>query len=170
MHHHFRTPFLLSWYHHPSFCYFILFMFLTCEACGSSHKYNSDRGLHQHQLNCQEFLQADNEASIVDDALGKYRRKLQRKKHKAAVNEMGSLTGSGVRDSLSLHSILILLYRMRGRPSHPRRPQTRIWHWKQNMWFPQTYTAPLKTHLTSNPWLRLNQRSIPPVVVFERSG
>jgi hypothetical protein len=73
-------------------------MALACEACGSSHKYNSDRGLYQHQRNCQEFLQADNEASIVDDALGRYRRKLQRKKQKAALNEMGSLTVSGVHD------------------------------------------------------------------------
>jgi hypothetical protein len=73
-------------------------MVFACEACGSSFKYNSDRGLRQHQLNCEEFLQADNEASTVDDALEKYRRKLQRKKHKAALSEV-SLTGSGVRDA-----------------------------------------------------------------------
>jgi hypothetical protein len=74
----------------------LFFMVFSCEACGSSFKYNSDRGLRQHQLNCEEFLQADNEASTVDDALEKYRRKLQRKKHKAALSEV-SLTGSGVR-------------------------------------------------------------------------
>jgi hypothetical protein len=75
----------------------LLFMVFACEACGSSFKYNSDRGLRQHQLNCEEFLQADNEASTVDDALEKYRRKLQRKKHKleAALSEV-SLIGSGV--------------------------------------------------------------------------
>jgi hypothetical protein len=50
----------------------LLFMVFACEACGSSFKYNSDRGLRQHQLNCEEFLQADNEASTVDDALEKY--------------------------------------------------------------------------------------------------
>jgi hypothetical protein len=60
----------------------LFFMAFPCEACGSSFKYNSDRGLRQHQLNCEEYLQADNEASTVDDALEKYRRKLQRKKHK----------------------------------------------------------------------------------------
>jgi hypothetical protein len=83
-------------------------MILACEACGSPHKYNSDRGLRQHQLNCQEFLQADSEASTIDDALEKYRRKLQRKKHKAALNETVPLTGSGVRDSFSFYSILII--------------------------------------------------------------
>ena len=67
-------------------------MVFACEACGSSFKYNSDRGLRQHQLNCEEFLLADNEASTVDDALEKYRRKLQRKLFKAAVLQ----TGSGV--------------------------------------------------------------------------
>jgi hypothetical protein len=70
-------------------------MVFVCEACGSSFKYNSDRGLRQHQLNCEEFLQADNEASTVDDALEKYRRKVQRKKQKAALSEV-SLTVSGV--------------------------------------------------------------------------
>jgi hypothetical protein len=74
----------------------LFFMAFSCEACGSSFKYNSDRGLRQHQLNCEEFLQADNEASTVDDALEKYRSKLQRKKLKAALSEV-SLTGSGVR-------------------------------------------------------------------------
>jgi hypothetical protein len=69
-------------------------MIFACEACGSS--FNSDRGLHQHQFNCEEFLEADNEASTVDDALEKYRRKLQRKKHKAALIEV-PLTASGVR-------------------------------------------------------------------------
>jgi hypothetical protein len=77
------------------YCRCVFFMVFSCEACGSSFKYNSDRGLRQHQLNCEEFLLADNEASTVDDALDKYRRKLQRKKHKA-VSEV-SLTGSGVR-------------------------------------------------------------------------
>ena len=71
-------------------------MVFACEACGSS--FNSDRGLRQHQLNCEEFLQADNEASTVDDALEKYRRKLKRKKRKAALSEV-SLTGSGVREN-----------------------------------------------------------------------
>ena len=72
-------------------------MVFVCEACGNSLKYNSDRGLRQHQLNCEEFLQADNEASTVDDALEKYRRKVQRKKQKAALNlSEVSLTGSGV--------------------------------------------------------------------------
>jgi hypothetical protein len=77
-------------------------MVFACEACESSLKFNSDRGLRQHQLNCQEFLQADNEASTVDDALEKYRRKLQRKKHKAALSEV-SLTGSGVCCSFILY-------------------------------------------------------------------
>jgi len=70
-------------------------MVFVCEACGSSFRYNSDRGLRQHQLNCEDFLQADNEVSTVDDALEKYRRKLQRKKLKAALSEV-SLTGSGI--------------------------------------------------------------------------
>jgi hypothetical protein len=89
-------------------------MVLVCEACGSSHQYNSDRGLRQHQLNCPEFLQADNEASTVDDALGKYRRKLQKRKHKleaASLNETVPLTGSGVRNSFIffiLYSLFIL--------------------------------------------------------------
>jgi hypothetical protein len=73
-------------------------MVYACEACGSSFKYNSDRGLRRHQLNCEEFLLADNEASTVEDALEKYRRKLKRKMHKAALSEV-SLTGSGVRDA-----------------------------------------------------------------------
>ena len=73
-------------------------MAFACEACGSPFKYNSDRGLRQHQLNCEEFFQADNEASTVDDALEKYRRKLQRKKRKAALSK-ASLTGSGVREA-----------------------------------------------------------------------
>ena len=76
----------------------LLSMVFACEACGSSFKYYSDRGLRQHQLNCEEFLQADNEASTVDDALEKYRRKLQRKKRKVALREV-SLTGSGVREA-----------------------------------------------------------------------
>ena len=80
----------------------LFFMVFACEACGSSFKYNSDRGLRQHQLNCEEFLQVDNEASTVDDALEKYRRKLQRKKDKAALSEV-SLTGSGVRDSFNFY-------------------------------------------------------------------
>jgi hypothetical protein len=87
------------------------FMAFACEACGSSFKYNSDRGLRQHQLNCEEFLQADNEASTVDDALEKYRRKLQRKKDKAALSEV-SLTGSGVCYSSFFISILIIHCRM----------------------------------------------------------
>ena len=80
----------------------LFFMVFACEACGGSSKYNSDRGLRQHQLNCVEFLQADNEASTVDDALEKYRRKLERKKHKAALSEV-PLTGSGVCYSFILH-------------------------------------------------------------------
>ena len=67
-------------------------MVFTCEACGSSFKYNSDRGLHQHQINCEEFLLADNEGSTVGEPFGEYRRKLQRKLLKAAVSQ----TGSGV--------------------------------------------------------------------------
>jgi hypothetical protein len=80
----------------------LFIMVFACEACGSSFIYNSDRRLRQHQLNCEKFLQADNEAShgTVDDALGKYRREVQRKKHKAALSEVSeSLTGSGVRDA-----------------------------------------------------------------------
>jgi len=77
-------------------------MVFACESCGSSFKYNSDRGLRQHQLNCEEFLQADNEASTVDDALEKYRRKLQRKKLKAAHSEV-SPTSSGVCNSFILY-------------------------------------------------------------------
>src|SRR5882762_7689632 len=80
----------------------LFFMVFACEACGSSSKYNSDRGLRQHQLNCEDFLQADNEASTVDNALEKYRRKLERKKRKAALGEV-SLTGSGVRYSLNFY-------------------------------------------------------------------
>jgi len=76
----------------------LFIMVFACEACGSSFKYNSDRGLRQHQLNCEEFLQADDVASTVDDALEKYRRKRQRKKHQAAHSEV-SVTGSGVRYS-----------------------------------------------------------------------
>ena len=43
------------------------------------HCLNGDRGLRRHQLKCEEFLQADNEASTLDDALEKYRHKLQSK-------------------------------------------------------------------------------------------
>jgi hypothetical protein len=75
-------------------------MVFACEACGSS--FNSDRGLRRHQLKCEEFLLADNEASTVDDALETYRRKLQRKKHKAAPSEV-SLTGNGVCYSFILY-------------------------------------------------------------------
>jgi uncharacterized protein YdaU (DUF1376 family) len=82
-------------------------MVFACEACESY--FNSDRGLRRHQLKCEESLLADNEASTVDDALGKYRRKLQRKKHKAALTEVSeSLTGRGVRDLFILISILII--------------------------------------------------------------
>ena len=82
-------------------------MVFACEAC--SFEYISDRGLRQHQLNCEEFLQADNEASTVDDALEKYRRKLQRKKHIAALSEVSeSLTASGVRDLFILISIITI--------------------------------------------------------------
>jgi hypothetical protein len=70
-------------------------MVFACEACGSSFNYNSDRGLRRHQLNCEEFLQADNEAGTVDNTLEKYRRKLQRKKQKASLSEV-LLTGSRV--------------------------------------------------------------------------
>ena len=77
-------------------------MVFVCEACGSSFRYNSDHGLRQHQLNCEDFLQADNEASTVDDALEKYRGKLQRKKQKAALSQV-SLTGSGVCYPFVLH-------------------------------------------------------------------
>jgi hypothetical protein len=52
---------------------------------------------------------ADNEASTVDDALEKYRRKLQRKRHIAALSEVSeSLTGSGVRDHFILISIITI--------------------------------------------------------------
>jgi len=51
----------------------------------------------------------DNEASTVDDALEKYRRKLQRKKHIAALSEVSeSLTASGVRDLFILISIITI--------------------------------------------------------------
>jgi hypothetical protein len=94
----------------------LFIMVFACEACGNFFKYNSDRRLRQHQLNCEEFLQADNEAShgTVDDALEIYRRELQRKKHKAALSEVSeSLTGSGVREAFfSLISILIIHCRM----------------------------------------------------------
>jgi hypothetical protein len=84
----------------------LFIMVFACEACGNS--FNSDRGRLRHQSKCEEFLLADNEASTVDDALGKYRRKLQRKKHKAALSEVSSsLTGSVVRDLFILISILI---------------------------------------------------------------
>ena len=62
----------------------LFIMVFGCEACGSSFKYNNDRGLRWHQINCEEFLQADDVASTVDNALEKYRRKRKRKKHKAA--------------------------------------------------------------------------------------
>ena len=82
-------------------------MVFACEACGSS--FNSDRGRLRHQLQCEDFLLADNEASTVDDALEKYRCKLQRKKHKAALSEVSeSLTGGVVRDLFFLISILII--------------------------------------------------------------
>jgi hypothetical protein len=74
----------------------VLFI-MVFDACGSSFKYNSDCGLRRHQLNCQEFHLAENEAShgTVDDAL-------EEKKQKAApsLGEV-SLTGlgSGVRDA-----------------------------------------------------------------------
>ena len=89
----------------------LFIMVFACEACGNS--FNSDRGRLRHQSKCEEFLLADNEASTVDDALEKYRRKLQRKKHKAApslskVSNSESLTGSGVRDFFILISILII--------------------------------------------------------------
>jgi hypothetical protein len=86
-------------------------MAFACEACGSSFRYNSDRGLRQHQLNCEEFLQADNDASTVDDALNKYLRKLQRKKDKAVLRDV-SMTGSGVCYSFIFISILIIHCRM----------------------------------------------------------
>ena len=82
-------------------------MVFACEACGNS--FNGDRGLHRHQWNCEEFLLADNEASTVDDALEKYRCKLQRKKRKAALSEV-SLTESDVRDVFIFISILIIHY------------------------------------------------------------
>jgi hypothetical protein len=93
---------------HPNELSVVLFiMVFACEACGSS--FNSDRGRRRHQLKCEEFLLADNEASTVDDALEKYRRKLQRKKYKAALSEVSeSLTGSGVCDLFILISILII--------------------------------------------------------------
>jgi hypothetical protein len=91
-----------------------LIMDLVCEACGSSHKYSSDRGLRQHQLNCQEFLLADNEASTVDDALAKYQRKLQRRKRKLEAasdpNEAVPLTGSDVHGSFNFYSTSILIH------------------------------------------------------------
>ena len=86
-------------------------MAFACEACGSSFRYNSDRGLRQHQLNCEEFLQADNDASTVDDALNKYLRKLQRKKDKAVLRDV-PMTGIGVRYPLIFISILIIHCRM----------------------------------------------------------
>ena len=96
------------------YCHCAIMVF-ACEACGSSFKYNSDRGLHQHQLNCEEFLQANNEASTVDDALEKYWRKLQIKKHKATLSE-ASLTGSGVSDAFNFYFISILLIHCRMHP------------------------------------------------------
>jgi hypothetical protein len=141
----------------------LFFMVFACEAC--SFEYISDRGLRQHQLNCEEFLQADNEASTVDDALEKYRRKLQRKKQKAALSEG---TGSGVCYPFIFYLFMILIIhcRMQTRPL-----QTRISHWNQNLNVkspPPTTT--LKTHLISNPQLSLTQRSMQLVVLFERSG
>jgi hypothetical protein len=89
----------------------LFFMVFACEACGSSFKYNSNRGLRQHQLNCEEFLQADNEAGTVDNALEKYRLKRQKKKHKIVLSEV-SLTGVGVCFSSFFISILIVHCRM----------------------------------------------------------
>ena len=73
-------------------------MVFVCEACGISYKFKTERGLRQHQLHCEEFIQADIEEGTIDDALGKYLRKRERKKQKAqaALSEV-SLTGSGVR-------------------------------------------------------------------------
>ena len=61
-------------------------------------------------MKCEVFLLADNEASTVDDALEKYRRKLERKKHiVAALSEVSeSLTGIDVRDLFILISILTI--------------------------------------------------------------
>ena len=70
-------------------------MVFECEACGSTFKFTSDRGLRQHQLSCEELLHADNEASTVDNALEKYRHKLERKKLKAGLSE-ALLTESSV--------------------------------------------------------------------------
>ena len=82
-------------------------MVFACEACGSF--FNSDRGLRRHQIKCEVFLMDDNEASTVDDALEKYRRKLQRKKHIAALSEVSeSLTASGVRDLFILIFIITI--------------------------------------------------------------
>jgi hypothetical protein len=83
-------------------------MVFACEACGSS--FSSDRGVRRHQMKCEVFLLADNEASTVDDALEKYRRKLERKKHiVAALSEVSeSLTGIDVRDLFILISILTI--------------------------------------------------------------
>ena len=82
-------------------------MVFACEACGSS--FNSDRGLRRHQIKCEVFLMDDNEASTVDDALEIYRRKLQRKKHIAALSEVSeSLTASGVRNPFILISIITI--------------------------------------------------------------
>jgi hypothetical protein len=60
-------------------------------------------------MKCEVFLLADNEASTVDDALEKHRRKLERKKHIAAFSEVSeSLTGIDVRDLFILISILTI--------------------------------------------------------------
>jgi hypothetical protein len=82
-------------------------MVFACEACGGS--FSSDHGLRRHQMKCEVFLLADNEASTVDDALEKYRRKLERKKHIAALSEVSeSLTGIDVRDLFILISKLTI--------------------------------------------------------------
>ena len=57
------TPYSSQW---VVYCCCAIFHGLCMWSMWKFFEYNSDRGLCQHQLNCEEFLQANNEASTVD--------------------------------------------------------------------------------------------------------
>jgi len=57
-----------------------IWMVFCCQPCGS--EYETSRGLDQHQRHCEEFLQVDSSASVVDNALEKYAQRKARKKRK----------------------------------------------------------------------------------------
>jgi hypothetical protein len=82
-------------------------MVLVCKACESLHEYN-DRGLRQHQLHCEEYIQADSKASTVENALEIYQRKLERRKKKAPPN--GTIPVTGIANVDPSVSIRVLFY------------------------------------------------------------